>query len=80
MLALTSEIVEKKRCGYDRGGFLGRRKSPEIGLGCEARPGCSPWTPYLEVEDASISILEALPVRDHAVEDVLIQGEGCNGS
>lgn len=35
--------------------------------------------PHLEMEDARIAILEALPMGDHAVKEGVIQREGGNG-
>lgn len=35
---------------------------------------------YLEVKDASVSTCKALPVRNHPVEEVVVEGEGGDGS
>lgn len=34
---------------------------------------------HLEVEDATVWLAEALAVRDHAVQQTLIQGQGADG-
>lgn len=35
---------------------------------------------YLEMEDSCIFFLEALPMGDDAVQEILIQGQGTNSS
>lgn len=35
---------------------------------------------YLEVEDASVVLLEALPMRHHTVQELLVESKGANGS
>lgn len=37
------------------------------------------FVPDLEVEDAGIAVLEALPVRHHAVKEGLVEREGGDG-
>lgn len=37
-------------------------------------------TPHLEMEDAGISILETLAMRNHSVQEVVIESEGGDGS
>lgn len=51
----------------------------------EGRPERAPKSPvlpptHLEVEDAGVVLLEALPVGHHAVQELLVEREGADGS
>lgn len=52
--------------------------------GSELRHSSSFWAgrlaaAHLKVEDAAVRLAEALAVRNHTVQQTLIQGQGANG-
>lgn len=57
----------------------GGKSTPNEGENPQNLAGGGQLWPHLEVEDAGVAVLEALPVRHHAVKEGLVEREGGDG-